>query len=115
MADRILTTHAGSLPRPPDLVELIWAKMDGQDVDGAQLEDRMRTAVAEVVAKQRDLGIDVISDGEMSKPGFSTYVSERFSGFNGRAEFQSDDVAPFPDLAMRLFATDSMAHVVFSN
>jgi 5-methyltetrahydropteroyltriglutamate--homocysteine methyltransferase len=115
MADRILTTHAGSLPRPPDLIELIWAKMDGQDVDAAQLEDRMRTAVAEVVAKQRGLGIDVISDGEMGKPGFSTYVSERFSGFDGRAEFQSDDVAPFPDLAMRLFATDSMAHVVFSN
>lgn len=115
MADRILTTHAGSLPRPTDLIELIWAKMDGQKVDRAQLEDRMRSAVAEVVAKQRDLGIDVISDGEMSKPGFSTYVSERFSGFDGQAEFQSDDVAPFPDLAMRLFATDSMAHVVFSN
>lgn len=82
MADRILTTHAGSLPRPTDLIELIWAKMDGQEVDRARLEDRMRTAVAEVVAKQRDLGIDVISDGEMSKPGFSTYVSERFSGFD---------------------------------
>jgi 5-methyltetrahydropteroyltriglutamate--homocysteine methyltransferase len=115
MADRILTTHAGSLPRPTDLIELIWAKMDGQEVDRTRLEDRMRSAVAEVVAKQRDLGIDVISDGEMSKPGFSTYVSERFSGFDGQAEFQSDDVAPFPDLAMRLFATDSMAHVVFSN
>jgi 5-methyltetrahydropteroyltriglutamate--homocysteine methyltransferase len=115
MADRILTTHAGSLPRPTDLIELMWAKMDGREVDLAQLEDRMRTAVAEVVAKQRDLGIDVISDGEMSKPGFSTYVSDRFSGFDGRAEFQSDDVAPFPDLAMRLFATESMAHVVFSN
>ena len=115
MADRILTTHAGSLPRPPDLIELIWAKMDGQDVDAVRLEDRMRTAVAEVVAKQRELGIDVISDGEMGKSGFSTYVGERFSGFDGRAEFQSDDVAPFPDLAMRLFATDSMAHVVFSN
>jgi 5-methyltetrahydropteroyltriglutamate--homocysteine methyltransferase len=115
MADRILTTHAGSLPRPTDLIELIWAKMDGHEVDRAQLEDRMRSAVAEVVAKQRELGIDVISDGEMSKPGFSTYVSERFSGFDGQAEFQSDDVAPFPDLAMRLFATDSMAHVVFSN
>jgi 5-methyltetrahydropteroyltriglutamate--homocysteine methyltransferase len=115
MADRILTTHAGSLPRPTDLIELIWAKMDGQEVDRVQLEDRMRSAVAEVVAKQRELGIDVISDGEMSKPGFSTYVSERFSGFDGQAEFQSDDVAPFPDLAMRLFATDSMAHVVFSN
>ena len=115
MADRILTTHAGSLPRPTDLIELIWAKMDGQEVDRAQLEDRMKSAVAEVVAKQKDLGIDVISDGEMSKPGFSTYVSERFSGFEGQAEFQSDDVAPFPDLAMRLFATDSMAHVAFSN
>ena len=115
MADRILTTHAGSLPRPTDLIDLIWARMDGQVVDRAQLEDRMRSAVAEVVAKQKDLGIDVISDGEMSKPGFSTYVSERFSGFDGEAEFQSDDVAPFPDLAMRLFATDSMAHVVFSN
>jgi 5-methyltetrahydropteroyltriglutamate--homocysteine methyltransferase len=115
MADRILTTHAGSLPRPADLIELIWAKMDGQEVDRAQLEARMRSAVAEVVAKQKDLGIDVISDGEMSKPGFSTYVSERFSGFDGQAEFQSDDVAPFPDLAMRLFATDSMAHVMFSN
>jgi 5-methyltetrahydropteroyltriglutamate--homocysteine methyltransferase len=89
--------------------------MDGREVDRARLEDRMKSAVAEVVAKQRDLGIDVISDGEMSKPGFSTYVSERFRGFDGRAEFQSDDVAPFPDLAMRLFATDSMAHVVFSN
>jgi 5-methyltetrahydropteroyltriglutamate--homocysteine methyltransferase len=115
MADRILTTHAGSLPRPADLVELMWARMDGQDVDPVALEDRIKTAVAEVVDRQRELGIDVISDGEMSKPGFSTYVSERFSGFEGRAEFQSDDVAPFPDLAMRLFATDSMAHVTFSN
>jgi 5-methyltetrahydropteroyltriglutamate--homocysteine methyltransferase len=115
MADRILTTHAGSLPRPADLIEMMWARMDGRNVDSATLEDRMRTAVAEVVDKQRELGIDVISDGEMGKPGFSTYVSERFSGFDGRAEFQSDDVAPFPNLAMRLFATDSMAHVIFSN
>jgi 5-methyltetrahydropteroyltriglutamate--homocysteine methyltransferase len=115
VADRILTTHAGSLPRPADLIQMMWARMDGQDVDPAALEDRMRTAVAEVVDKQRELGIDVISDGEMGKPGFSTYVSERFSGFDGRADFQSDDVAPFPNLAMRLFATDSMAHVTFSN
>jgi 5-methyltetrahydropteroyltriglutamate--homocysteine methyltransferase len=54
MADRILTTHAGSLPPPTDLIELMWAKIDGQEVDRAQLEDRMRLAVAEVVAKQRD-------------------------------------------------------------
>ncbi|MBV8945641.1 MAG: cobalamin-independent methionine synthase II family protein [Solirubrobacterales bacterium] len=69
----------------------------------------------EVVSKQREAGIDVISDGEMSKTGFSTYVNERFSGFEGRSEFQADDVADFPNLAMRLFATPAMAHLVFSN
>jgi 5-methyltetrahydropteroyltriglutamate--homocysteine methyltransferase len=51
----------------------------------------------------------------MSKSGFSTYVNDRFSGFGGRSEFQADDVAPFPNLAMRLFNTPSMAHLVFSN
>jgi 5-methyltetrahydropteroyltriglutamate--homocysteine methyltransferase len=115
MADRILTTHAGSLPRPDELVDMIWARMDGQEVDEGKLEARIDSAVAEVVAKQREAGVDVISDGEMSKTGFSTYVNDRFSGFGGRAEFQADDVAPFPNLAMRLFATASMAHLIFSN
>jgi 5-methyltetrahydropteroyltriglutamate--homocysteine methyltransferase len=114
-ADRILTTHAGSLPRPDDLADLIWAQQEGGDVDPAELENRIETAVHEVVAKQRDAGIDLVSDGEMSKTGFSTYVNERFSGFDGRAEFQADDVADFPDLAMRLFNTPAMAHLVFSN
>ena len=113
--DRILTTHAGSLPRPADLIDMIWARIDGQDVDEAALHERIHAAVAEVVDKQHEVGVDVVSDGEMSKSGFSTYVEDRFSGFEGRAEFQSDDVAPFPNLAMRLFATDSMAHVIFSN
>jgi 5-methyltetrahydropteroyltriglutamate--homocysteine methyltransferase len=109
------TTHAGSLPRPADLADLIWAKLEGQPVDDAALDARIDTAVDEIVAKQREVGITVISDGEQSKTGFSTYVNERFSGFDGRSEFQSDDVADFPELAMKLFATDSMAHVVFSN
>jgi 5-methyltetrahydropteroyltriglutamate--homocysteine methyltransferase len=113
--DRILTTHAGSLPRPADLAEMIWVRMDGQDVDDAALDERIASGVAEVVRKQRDAGIDVVSDGELSKTGFSTYVGDRFSGFEGRSEFQADDVADFPDLAMRLFNTPSMAHVVFSN
>jgi 5-methyltetrahydropteroyltriglutamate--homocysteine methyltransferase len=114
-ADRILTTHAGSLPRPDDLVDMIWAQQEGRDVDPAELDSRIDSAVAEVVAKQREAGIDLISDGEMSKTGFSTYVNERFSGFDGRAEFQADDVADFPNLAMRLFNTPAMAHLVFSN
>src|SRR5271167_587029 len=113
--DRILTTHAGSLPRPNDLADLIWARLDGQDVDEAALETQIDSAVAEVIEKQRAAGVDVVSDGEMSKTGFSTYVNERFSGFDGRSEFQADDVADFPELAMRLFATPSMAHIVFSN
>ena len=113
--ERILTTHAGSLPRPDDLVEMMWNKMDGQPVDEAALQARIAGAVDDVVRKQHEVGIDVVSDGELGKPGFSTYVEERFSGFDGRSEFQADDVAPFPNLAMRLFATDSMAHVIFSN
>jgi 5-methyltetrahydropteroyltriglutamate--homocysteine methyltransferase len=112
---RIPTTHAGSLPRPDDLADMIWARMDGQEVDEAALEERIDAAVKEIVAKQREAGIDFVSDGEMSKTGFSTYINERFSGFEGRSEFQADDVADFPNLAMRLFATPAMAHLVFSN
>jgi 5-methyltetrahydropteroyltriglutamate--homocysteine methyltransferase len=115
MADRILTTHAGSLPRPDELADMIWARMDGETVDDGELTAKTDAAVEEVVAKQREAGIDVISDGEMSKTGFSTYINDRFSGFGGRSEFQADDVAPFPNLAMRLFATPSMAHLVFAN
>jgi 5-methyltetrahydropteroyltriglutamate--homocysteine methyltransferase len=115
MADRILTTHAGSLPRPDQLADMIWARLDGQDVDEGELEQQIEAGVADVVAKQRAAGIDVVSDGELSKTGFSTYVNERFSGFDGRSEFQADDVADFPNLAMRLFNTPSMAHIVFSN
>lgn len=111
----IRVTHAGSLPRPDDLADMIWARIDGQEVDEQQLNARIDAAVQDVVVRQREVGIDIVSDGEMSKSGFSTYVNDRFSGFAGRSEFQSDDVAPFPNLAMRLFNTPSMAHLVFAN
>ncbi|HTU97933.1 MAG TPA: hypothetical protein VMF14_18940, partial [Solirubrobacteraceae bacterium] len=113
--EAIRTTHAGSLPRPDDVVDMIWGQLEGKDVDPQALEERVNAAVADVVTKQQAVGLDVVSDGEMSKTGFSTYINERFSGFDGRAEFQADDVADFPDLAMRLFNTPSMAHLVFSN
>ena len=115
MADRVLTTHAGSLPRPDELADMIWARMDGEQVDDGELEAKTAEAVAELVAKQREVGLDVVSDGEMSKPGFSSYVADRFSGFGGTSEFQSDDVAPFPELAMKLFANPQTAHLGFSN
>jgi 5-methyltetrahydropteroyltriglutamate--homocysteine methyltransferase len=113
--DRIVTTHAGSLPRPDDVVEMIWGGIEGKPPDADALETRLDEAVAEVVRRQRDSGVDLVSDGELSKPGFSNYINDRFTGFEGRAEFQADDVADFPNLAMRLFATPAMAHLVFAN
>src|SRR3954447_3535505 len=113
--DRIVTTHAGSLPRPDDVVEMIWAGIEGEPADAQALEQRLDGAVEEIVKQQRDAGIDVVSDGELSKPGFSNYINDRFTGFEGRAEFQADDVAEYPNLAMRLFATPAMAHLVFAN
>src|SRR4051795_5540732 len=113
--DRIITTHAGSLPRPEDVVEIIWAGIEGRPTDEKELDARLERGVADVVRRQREAGIDVVSDGELSKPGFSNYINDRFSGFEGRAEFQADDVADFPNLAMRLFNTPAMAHLVFSN
>jgi 5-methyltetrahydropteroyltriglutamate--homocysteine methyltransferase len=113
--ERIVTTHAGSLPRPDDVVDMIWGGIEGKPPDQQALEARLDEAVADVVRQQREAGVDVVSDGELSKPGFSNYINDRFTGFEGRAEFQADDVADFPNLAMRLFATPAMAHLVFAN
>src|SRR5262249_15017462 len=79
--ERILTTHAGSLPRPADLLELIQAKATGGPYDPDAFAARVRRAVGDIVRKQRELGVDVIEDGEMGKPGFIPYVNERLSGF----------------------------------
>src|SRR5438105_10510156 len=79
--NRVLTPHAGSLPRPADLLAMIEAKDQGQPVDGAAQAARVRSAVKEIVAKQVELGVDVIDDGEYSKPSFTTYVNERLGGF----------------------------------
>ena len=101
--ERILTTHAGSLPRPPDLTRMMWDLIDGKPVDEAGLRARIREAVAEVVRKQRDAGVDVVSDGEMSKVGFSNYVMQRYSGFANRAQFVATDLGEFPDIVNKLF------------
>jgi 5-methyltetrahydropteroyltriglutamate--homocysteine methyltransferase len=80
--ERILTTHTGSLPRPDDLVELLQARLQDASKDRA-FRERARTAIAEVVDKQVQAGIDVISDGEMGKPSFVHYIHDRVSGFEG--------------------------------
>ena len=78
---RILTTHAGSLPRPADLLEMSRARAAGHPDAGGAYATRVRRAVAEIVQTQVEHGLDVIDDGEMSKPSFVTYVSQRLSGF----------------------------------
>ena len=93
-ADRILTTHAGSLSRPDDVRDLITARVSGQPVDGDGLARRLRTAVAEVVRQQVAAGIDIVNDGELSKPNFTNYVRERISGFEERPRTSADPPAP---------------------
>src|SRR5260370_35081742 len=77
--DRILTTHTGSLPRPPDLIRTMFAREEGVPVDGPALGTRIRAAVAEVVRKQGDAGIAIVNDGEGSKPSYATYVKDRLT------------------------------------
>jgi 5-methyltetrahydropteroyltriglutamate--homocysteine methyltransferase len=83
-ARRIITTHAGSLPRPDDLRALVAAKAAGQPYDRDALARRVRTAVADIVRRQVESGIDSVNDGELSKPSFTTYVRERFGGIEIR-------------------------------
>src|SRR5262245_24237809 len=78
---RILTSHAGSLPRPQDLLELNRAKQAGQPFDEAARTARIKSAVPEVVRKQVEVGIDVVNDGEYGKTNFLNYVQERLGGF----------------------------------
>src|SRR3954464_15663066 len=81
--ERFLTTHTGSLPRPDDLIRMMYAKEEGVPVEPAALGARVREAVAEVVQKQVAAGIDIVNDGEMSKPSYATYVKDRLAGFGG--------------------------------
>src|SRR6516165_11326941 len=78
--DRILTTHTGSLPRPKALTELILTRETGGAVDAARFETEAAKAVDEVVGRQVAAGIDIISDGEMSKPSYTTYIRHRVTG-----------------------------------
>ncbi|MBF6569891.1 MAG: cobalamin-independent methionine synthase II family protein [Candidatus Binataceae bacterium] len=100
-AQRILTTHCGSLPRPKGLLDLMKAKLTGNSYDKEAYARATRSAVAEIVRQQVSCGIDLISDGEQGKPGFFTYINERLTGFeprvgNSLAQF-ADEMAAFPE------------------
>ena len=98
---RILTTHTGSLPRPDDLIQIMWAKGDGIPVDERALEERVAAAVDEIVGKQVAAGVSIINDGEMSKPSYATYVKDRLAGFGGDSiqNYFFADLADYPKSA----------------
>src|SRR5438105_3893690 len=102
--ERFLTTHTGSLPRPKDLIRMMYAREEGVPVDPAALSKRVASAVAEVVRKQAEAGVDVVNDGEMSKPSYATYIKDRLNGFGGTGNtFVYQDLEGFPNLAKRVF------------
>src|SRR5229473_340761 len=113
---RILTTHVGSLPRPRDLLDLMKAKLSGAAFDKAAYDERVKSAVAECVRKQVETGIDVVSDGEQSKPGFFSYVRERLEGFEARPhqtrQLFADEVAAFPEYYKKYFREAMMGGAV---
>ena len=88
--ERILTTHVGSLPRPPDLLAMIQAKERGEPLDIEVYAGRVKSAVAETVEKQASCGVDVVADGEMGRFGFIPYVNERLTGLEVRANPRSE-------------------------
>ena len=102
---RFLTTHVGSLPRAQDLVELIFAKEEGAVVDETALAERIETAVQYVVDRQAEAGVDIINDGEQSKPSYATYIKDRLNGFGGAGNsYVFQDIEDFPTVKERIFA-----------
>jgi 5-methyltetrahydropteroyltriglutamate--homocysteine methyltransferase len=108
--ERILTTHTGSLPRPEDLARAMFAREEGVPVDTGALAARIRAAVADAVRKQADAGVDVVNDGEYSKPSYATYVKDRLTGFGGASHpLQYRDLVDFPGMARRVFGDPGRA------
>jgi 5-methyltetrahydropteroyltriglutamate--homocysteine methyltransferase len=106
--DRIRTTHTGSLPRPPQVLEGLRAQAEGRPFDAQAFEVLLKESVAEIVRKQAEAGIDVVGDGECSKPSFRAYLAERIGGFEARVpksgvpmagpiDFNGRDAGLFPD------------------
>ena len=105
MAQRFLTTHVGSLPRSQPVVDLIFARERGEPIDEAAFEAVMRDAVDEVVRRQVAAGIDIVSDGEMSKISYATYIKDRYTGFDGDSPRRTPaDLLDFPGFLTRLAA-----------
>lgn len=100
--DAILTTHVGSLPRPRDVTDLVFGQEQGKDIDPAEFEAVVSRAVGDMLAKQRQAGISLPSDGEMSKISYATYIKDRLSGFEGDSPRRAPaDLKQFPGFLER--------------
>jgi 5-methyltetrahydropteroyltriglutamate--homocysteine methyltransferase len=115
-SDHIQTTHIGSLPRPHDLLDLLKAKYAGQAYDERALDAALTQAVADCVRKQVERGIEIVTDGEYSKPGFFTYIRERFDGFEQRPDQKliifAKEVAAFPEYYAQYFKEAMMGGAI---
>lgn len=105
------TTHVGSLPRPKDLIEIMFAREDGLPLDARAVDAKIDDAVREIVKRQVDAGIDIVNDGEMSKPSYATYIKDRLAGFGGAgASYAFQDIEDFPETKARIFADPGRKH-----
>lgn len=110
-ANHFLTTHVGSLPRPADLIEIMFAREDGLPLDQSAVDARIDAAVRDVVDKQASAGLDVVNDGEMSKPSYATYIKDRLTGFGGAGNsYRFQDIEDFPAVKERIFADPGRKH-----
>jgi 5-methyltetrahydropteroyltriglutamate--homocysteine methyltransferase len=109
--NRFLTTHIGSLPRNEKLIQIMFAREDGIPLDQVALENEVIEAVDSVVARQIEAGIDVINDGEMSKPSYATYVKDRLNGFGGASKrYLFADLEAYPNTKERVLANPGRKH-----
>jgi 5-methyltetrahydropteroyltriglutamate--homocysteine methyltransferase len=105
--DRLLTTHIGSLPRPPELLDLLQRRQEGAAVDGDVWENTVEEATRTVLDRQAEAGLDVVNNGEQSRVSFNYYVSDRLSGIEGEREQELwADLQDFPEYADETFRTD---------
>src|SRR6516165_2447868 len=116
--DRIQTTHIGSLPRPHAVLDLMKAKLAGEPYDQKLYDATIAKGVADNVRKQVDCGIDIVTDGEVSKPGFFTYIRERLEGFESRPNMKiklfEQEVAAFPEYYEQYFKQAMMGGAIVS-
>ncbi|WP_459807917.1 methionine synthase [Halopiger thermotolerans] len=105
--DRIRTTHIGSLPRPPELLDLLEQRQNGEDVDEDEWESTVADATRTVVERQDEVGLDIANNGEQSRVSFNWYVEDRLSGIDGEREQELwADLQEFPEYAEETFKTD---------